>query len=191
MAREDATKPNWRGGRMGVSIRRCLPALAGALVGIAAAGSLLSAYSAGRTQIFDALGWQPPPPSIEQDNAVRRLTDALSEKKDEATQLVSSVTSTRQRLKDADRERMRAVQDVERLQSIVDELPGLKAELARRQEDLRTLQASLDDANRLLKGSENDRARLQLSLADANRLLTASENDRRRLASLAQRGQSK
>ena len=196
MAHDDATKPYWHGGpdRAGLlpAIRGCLPILAGALVGLGTIGLVLNIYPAGRTRIFDALGWQAPArSSIEQESAVRRLNDALSEKNGEADQLVSSLASTRQRLEDADRDRTRAAQDVARLQPIVDELPGLKAELAQRQEDLRALQASLDDANRLLKGSESDRARLQLSLAEANRLLTASENERRRLASLAQRAPSR
>jgi hypothetical protein len=172
--------------------RRYYPAaLAGALVGIAGVGYGLSAFPTGRAQIFERLGWQAPAEVPRgQDNAVRRLNTAYSEKKDEAEQLTASLADTRRLLEESDREKMRALQDLERIQPSLDELPRLKADLAQRQEDMRAIQASLDDTNRLLKGSESDRSRLQLSLAEANRLLTISEDERRRLAALAEKARA-
>jgi hypothetical protein len=204
MAREDAQKPDWRAGPHGAgrlwhevrefAIRNYLAALVGALAGIGGIGCLLGAYPAGREHLFEVFGWQVPArPSIEQDNIeqhneVRRLTnalsekkDALSEKKEEADQLQSSLTSTRRLLEDADREKMGAIQNLEQIQ----------ADLARRQEEARALQISLDEVSRLLKGSESERARLRLSLADANRLLTISEDERSRLVALAKSLQRK
>src|SRR5258708_40128809 len=198
MAREHAQKPDWRAGPNGAgrrlwyevrdfAIRNYLAALVGARAGIGGIGCLLAAYPAGREHLIEVFGWQVPPrPSIEQDNieqhnAVRRLTDALSGKKEEADQLQSSLTSTRRLLEDADREKMGAIQTLEQIQ----------ADLARRQEEARAFQISLDEVSRLLKASESERTRLQLSLADANRLLTISDDERRRLVALAKSMQRK
>jgi hypothetical protein len=174
MAQEDANKPNSRDrlsaerGRLWREVRNFArrnqsALLVGAFVGIGGIGYLLG-------------DWQ-------HDNEFRRLTYALSEKKSEGDQLRGSLNSTLERLEVADREKMRAVQTLGQMQPSIDELPHIKADLAKKEEEVRGLQASLDQVNRLLSASEIDRKRLQLALGEANKLLRASEEEQKKLAS--------